>query len=140
MYALEQVKYYFWHLMAARNKKTEDGFVKRLREVVIKVATNNVSRFANTLRLNQSLVNKYVTGKTEPGLVFFQKLIQEFPETDLHWLLTGESKKTMKKQIERTFENYASRLSQLPPKQLENVLALLEAVIETQLKTAKRKK
>lgn len=46
--------------------------------------------FAESLGVSYDRLLAYITGKTEPSPEFFRKLIEVYPEIDLHWLISGD--------------------------------------------------
>jgi transcriptional regulator with XRE-family HTH domain len=60
-----------------------EAFVKRLRTL----AGDNVSEFARTVGVKQSVVHRYLQGSMRPGFGFFQRL--DACNINIHWLFSG---------------------------------------------------
>ncbi|MCW2120831.1 helix-turn-helix domain-containing protein [Flavobacterium sp. 7A] len=66
---------------------TED-FIKRL-EVILEYHTLNASAFADKIGVQRSSLSHLLSGRNKPSLDFILKILEEFPEVDLYWLLNG---------------------------------------------------
>jgi len=48
------------------------------------------SRFAQLIGVQRSAVSHVLSGRNNPSLEFLRKIIENFPEVDSEWLITGE--------------------------------------------------
>jgi transcriptional regulator with XRE-family HTH domain len=73
---------------------TED-FIKRL-EILLEYYGLSASLFADKLGVQRSGLSHLMSGRNKPSLDFVMKIVENFPEVDLYWLLagTGEFPKT----------------------------------------------
>lgn len=64
-------------------------FAKRLSEILdyygITAAT-----FSDLLAVNRSTISHLLSGRNKPSLEFVLKVVNQFPEVELYWLLKGE--------------------------------------------------
>ena len=63
-------------------------FEDKLR-LLIKTRYNKLSDLAEKFDMNYSQLSQYINGK-KVSIEFLVKIIQEFPEADLNWLLRDE--------------------------------------------------
>jgi len=66
---------------------TED-FVKRL-ELLLDYYSLSASLFADKLGVQRSGLSHLMSGRNKPSLDFVMKIVENFPEVDLYWLLAG---------------------------------------------------
>ena len=66
---------------------TED-FVKRL-ELLLDYYSMSASLFADKLGVQRSGLSHLMSGRNKPSLDFVMKIVENFPEVDLYWLLAG---------------------------------------------------
>ncbi len=65
--------------------------IERLQKI-IKDKNMTASQFAEALGIQRSGLSHILSGRNQPSLDFIKKLIAQFPDVDLYWLLTGEPK------------------------------------------------
>lgn len=66
-----------------------DDFVKRL-ETILDYYGLSASGFADKIGVQRSSLSHLLSGRNKPSLDFIMKIIQEFPEVDLYWILNGK--------------------------------------------------
>jgi DNA-binding XRE family transcriptional regulator len=66
-----------------------DDFVKRL-ETILDYYGLSASGFADKIGVQRSSLSHLLSGRNKPSLDFILKIIQEFPEVDLYWILNGK--------------------------------------------------
>ncbi len=66
-----------------------DLFVERL-EKVIQFHSMTASQFADRIGVQRSSISHLLTGRNKPSLEFVMKLVAEFPEVNLYWILYGK--------------------------------------------------
>ncbi len=66
-----------------------EDFIKRLEEI-IEYYGLTASAFADKIGVQRSSVSHLLSGRNKPSLDFSLKIIDEFPEVDLYWLLIGK--------------------------------------------------
>ena len=59
---------------------------------IINVHGFDTSQFARGIGVSKVTVNRWIAGKHEPLPVHLRKIVELWPKTDLHWLITGESR------------------------------------------------
>ena len=74
-----------------------DRFIDRIKEV-IKYYSLTSSTFADIINVPKSSISHLMSGRNKPSLDFVLKIIDQFPEVDLYWLLNGEGSFPQKKE------------------------------------------
>lgn len=103
--------------------KFEDK-LKRL----IKTKYNRLSDLADKFEMNYSQLSQYVNGK-KVSIEFLTKIIQEFPDTDLNWLLREDSS-----HVGRVNESGEPYKTVLENEQIIDKIELLLSDLKSQLK------
>lgn len=98
-----------------------DGFIKRL-EVVLDYYNLTASSFADKVGVQRSSLSHLLSGRNKPSLDLIMKIVNEFPEVDLYWILNGKGNfpKSEKDAIEEnnpptSFQNTNSEFSTEQP-------------------------
>jgi transcriptional regulator with XRE-family HTH domain len=65
-----------------------DDFIKRI-ETLLEYYNISASVFADKLGVQRSGLSHLLSGRNKPSLDFVMKIIENFPEVDLYWLLNG---------------------------------------------------
>lgn len=66
-----------------------DKFVKRI-ETLLDYYAINASSFADRIGVQRSSLSHLLSGRNKPSLDFVMKIIEEFPDVDLYWILQGK--------------------------------------------------
>ncbi|MGL5111351.1 MAG: helix-turn-helix transcriptional regulator [Flavobacterium sp.] len=66
-----------------------EDFNKRL-EIVLEYYGLNAASFADKIGVQRSSLSHLLSGRNKPSLDFVLKVIEEFPEVDLYWVLLGK--------------------------------------------------
>jgi transcriptional regulator with XRE-family HTH domain len=66
-----------------------DHFVKRL-ETIFEYYGLTASLFADKINVQRSSISHLLSGRNKPSLDFILKVIENFPEVELLWLLNGK--------------------------------------------------
>jgi len=66
-----------------------EDFVKRL-EIIMEYYGLNASLFADKINVQRSSISHLLSGRNKPSLDFILKIIDVFPDIDLHWILIGK--------------------------------------------------
>ena len=64
-------------------------FTKRLKKV-IEYYDLSASAFADKLGVQRSSISHILSGRNKPSLEFVMKILNNFPEVELYWLLNGK--------------------------------------------------
>lgn len=64
-------------------------FAKRLHKVLDYYGLS-ASSFADRIDFNRSSISHLLSGRNKPSLDFVMKVLNEFPEVELYWLLNGK--------------------------------------------------
>ncbi|WP_313113262.1 helix-turn-helix domain-containing protein [Aequorivita sediminis] len=64
-------------------------FVKRL-EKILEYYGISATAFAEKMDFNRSTISHLLSGRNKPSLDFVMKLLKEFPEVEMNWLLYGK--------------------------------------------------
>lgn len=65
-----------------------DDFIKRL-EIILEYYSYSASVFADKMGVQRSGLSHLLSGRNKPSLDFVMKIVENFPEVDLYWLLQG---------------------------------------------------
>lgn len=66
-----------------------DEFSKRIQDVMAYYELN-ASSFADRIQVGRASISHLLTGRNKPSLDFVLKVINEFEEVELYWLLNGK--------------------------------------------------
>lgn len=92
-----------------------DDFIKRLEEILEYYALS-ASGFADKINVQRSSLSHLLSGRNKPSLDFIMKIIEEFPEVDLYWILNGKG--TFPKSEHKNIQNS----SPTPISKIENAV------------------
>lgn len=65
-----------------------DEFIKRL-EIILDYYNLSASVFADKMGVQRSSLSHLMSGRNKPSLDFVMKIVENFPEVGLYWLLQG---------------------------------------------------
>lgn len=65
-----------------------EEFIKRL-EMILDYYNLSASVFADKMGVQRSSLSHLLSGRNKPSLDFVMKIIENFPEVELYWLLQG---------------------------------------------------
>lgn len=66
-----------------------EDFIKRL-ESILEYYSLTASSFADKISVQRSSMSHLLSGRNKPSLDFIMKLVDEFPEVTLEWILNGK--------------------------------------------------
>lgn len=66
-----------------------DDFIKRL-EIILEYYGMSASSFADKIGVQRSSLSHLLSGRNKPSLDLILKIVSEFPEVDLYWILNGK--------------------------------------------------
>ncbi|WP_394759269.1 helix-turn-helix domain-containing protein [Flavobacterium sp.] len=66
-----------------------DDFIKRL-EIILDYYSLSASGFADKVGVQRSSLSHLLSGRNKPSLDLILKIIENFPEVDLYWILNGK--------------------------------------------------
>jgi transcriptional regulator with XRE-family HTH domain len=78
-----------------------EEFIKRL-ERILQYYGLSASAFADSIGVQRSSISHLLTGRNKPSLEFVLKVIRNYPEVNLYWLLNGKGSFPQKKSITPT--------------------------------------
>lgn len=64
-------------------------FIKRL-EKILEYYSLNASSFADKIGVQRSSLSHLLSGRNKPSLDFILKVLEQFPDIDLYWILNGK--------------------------------------------------
>ena len=64
-------------------------FAKRLQNILDYYGLS-ATAFSEKIDFNRSTISHLLSGRNKPSLEFIMKVLQEFPEVELYWLLNGK--------------------------------------------------
>lgn len=88
-------------------------FAKRL-EKILEYYSISATAFSEQIDFNRSTISHILSGRNKPSLEFVMKVVQEFPEVELYWLLNGKG--TFPAQQETSLEISRSETTVPAPK------------------------
>lgn len=100
-------------------------FAKRLQKILDYYGLSATS-FSEKIDFNRSTISHLLSGRNKPSLEFVMKVLQQFPEVQLYWLLNGTGNfpsSSSGKSIETSTEFFSAL-------ETEDKNARLDAVIE----------
>jgi DNA-binding XRE family transcriptional regulator len=65
-----------------------DDFIKRL-EIILDYYALSASGFADKVGVQRSSLSHLLSGRNKPSLDLVLKIVENFPEVDLYWILNG---------------------------------------------------
>lgn len=65
-----------------------DDFIKRL-ENILEYYGLSASSFADSINVQRSSLSHLLSGRNKPSLDFILKIVEEYPDVDLYWILNG---------------------------------------------------
>lgn len=66
-----------------------DDFIKRL-EILLDYYNLSASSFADKVGVQRSSLSHLLSGRNKPSLDLIMKIVSEFPEVDLYWIVNGK--------------------------------------------------
>jgi len=66
-----------------------DDFIKRL-EIILDYYDLSASGFADKVDVQRSSLSHLLSGRNKPSLDLILKIVENFPEVDLYWILNGK--------------------------------------------------
>ncbi|WP_300569002.1 helix-turn-helix transcriptional regulator [Flavobacterium sp.] len=66
-----------------------DDFIKRL-EIILDYYGLSASAFADKVGVQRSSLSHLLSGRNKPSLDLILKIVENFPEVDLYWILNGK--------------------------------------------------
>ena len=64
-------------------------FAKRLQNILDYYGLS-ATAFSEKIDFNRSTISHLLSGRNKPSLEFIMKVLQQFPEVELYWLLNGK--------------------------------------------------
>jgi|SRR5690606_38311249 len=84
-----------------------EDFAKRL-EKVITYYGETASSFAEKIGVQRSSISHILSGRNKPSLDFVLKVLSEFPEVELYWLLNGKGQfPSVPSSVEKTVKTFS---------------------------------
>ena len=90
-----------------------EDFAKRL-EKVIDFYGETASSFAEKIGVQRSSISHILSGRNKPSLDFVLKVLSEYPEVELYWLLNGRGN------FPSTTATSSSKIPKVEIKEIEN--------------------
>ncbi|MFC4818168.1 helix-turn-helix domain-containing protein [Flavobacterium sp. GCM10023249] len=110
-----------------------DDFIKRL-ELILEYYSLSASSFADRIGVQRSSLSHLLSGRNKPSLDLILKIVNEFPEVDLYWIINGVGNFPKNElQIESAIEK---KPSSLPSSNLESISNEIIQPIPTDLFSA----
>ncbi len=76
-------------------------FVNKMLErilLILKTKNLSASQFADEINVQRSSISHILSGRNNPSLEFILKIIKQFPEIDIEWLILGKGQMVKKAQ------------------------------------------
>lgn len=107
-----------------------DDFIKRL-ELILEYYSLSASSFADRIGVQRSSLSHLLSGRNKPSLDLILKIVNEFPEVDLYWIINGVGNFPINElQIENAIEK---KPFSLPSSNLESISNEISQSISTDL-------
>lgn len=71
------------------NMVNSDEFAKRI-EQILSYYDLSASSFAERINVGRASISHILSGRNKPSLDFVMKIVKEFPEVELYWLINGK--------------------------------------------------
>ena len=94
-----------------------DQFVKRLNRI-LEYYDLSAASFADSIEVGRSSISHILSGRNKPSLDFVMKVVKNFPEVELYWLLNGKGKFPTTSTSEELQTPVPEKVS--PPSKMEN--------------------
>ncbi|GER60537.1 helix-turn-helix domain-containing protein [Patiriisocius marinus] len=98
-------------------------FAKRLQKI-LEYYGLSATAFSEELSFNRSTISHLLSGRNKPSLEFVMKVLERFPEVELHWLLNGKGTFPTSKNDEENIAKLKEEILKLkknPPVQVEKI-------------------
>lgn len=99
------------------------GFEDRLK-AIFREKNIRSTLFSERLGKSRATVSTYLNGKSYPGGDFFELLNEEYPEINLHWLITGKGEKYFGKSEDLNFKKQVADMIEQQGRMLQSFIAL----------------
>lgn len=76
------------HLPTVFTMINSEDFIKRL-EILLEYYSVSASAFADKIGVQRSALSHLLSGRNKPSLDFVMRIIENYPDVDLYWLLNG---------------------------------------------------
>jgi transcriptional regulator with XRE-family HTH domain len=99
-------------------------FTKRLKEI-FEYYSLSASLFADQIGVGKASISHIISGRNKPSLDFVMKIVSNFQEVELHWLLNGKGHFPTLKEDEneiKTKKEFIDDATLEEPKMTETVL------------------
>lgn len=80
-----------------------EDFIKRL-EFLMEYFNLNASSFADKISVQRSSISHLLSGRNKPSLDFILKIVDQFPDLNMYWLLNGNGHFLLQNEEEITNE------------------------------------
>lgn len=77
-----------------------DYFASRLNKI-LEYHQLSASAFADSMGIGRSSISHILSGRNKPSLDFVMKVVENYPEVDLYWLVKGEGSFPKEKKEEK---------------------------------------
>ena len=94
-----------------------DQFAKRLNRI-LEYYDLSAASFADSIEVGRSSISHILSGRNKPSLDFVMKVVKNFPEVELYWLLNGKGKFPTTSTSEEVQNPVQEKVS--PPPKMEN--------------------
>lgn len=79
-----------------------DDFSKRL-QLILDYYDISAATFADVIQVGRSSISHIISGRNKPSLDFVLKIVQNYPEVELYWLLNGKGSFPKSEEASPTF-------------------------------------
>ena len=105
-----------------------DGFIKRL-EIILDYYGLSASAFADKISVQRSSLSHLLSGRNKPSLDLILKIVENFPEVDLYWIINGKGEfpKSENVVIQNTVTSTPTQSNLFEETTIENTVDLFSA-------------
>ncbi len=84
------------------------------------------SSFADKIGANRSSISHVLSGRNKPGLDLLEKIVQQFPDVNCYWLLTGVTNVNNGNQSVNSEELIYERKNAKPSSKHKEIIKIIE--------------
>ena len=110
-----------------------DDFIKRL-EIILEYYGLSASSFADKIGVQRSSLSHLLSGRNKPSLDLILKIVNEFPEVDLYWIVNGNGNFPKSESLKDVPNEKI--ISAIPTSTFENIIDESNSPLQTDLFSA----
>lgn len=84
-------------------------------QILMKEANVSSNKLAELIGVQPSSISHILSGRNNPSYDFINKLITNFPQVDVRWLLTGKGSSGLDAHVARSWDSVSSEIGRMEP-------------------------